>query len=537
MARFDFNCPQCGKPIEADDSFCGQVVECPNCFRGIVVPQATTTEARKVRLHPIRREEPRSPQPQATGNVTLHPANTSGINGTSSNPPVPLAAGGALLRNEELIRDAFNRDVRTIKRTANVMLIREIVIFFTAGLVLAGTIAGVWYNYRKRNQEAQISWQHELERRKLMEEERARSAEARKKAQEEERLARQRERKRLEAEELAKAEARKAAEQRRKRYEALAEDYREVELDYLQNAPKSVLPGGVKSKTTYSCLMVDDVDGMAFFRIVVNPGQPMSVQRLSLDTAPVDVPAETFNERCMTESYLMVADSRPYVSPQKKSSRSYPVPREDGRFCPAIEDLGSRLHNIVRTLRLKTKFIRYEVFLQPKDKYRFELEPLPVGQIGFDESLSAGDFRNVVRTKLEAKAQENADAYRRMVASRGNGGGKTRAHAALERNLASTVAESRAPSSSRSQVIYTGYNNIIYQRHTTRSGPTSSQLGKTASLQKQLEAEERARAKRQAATLRRHAADDEKFYRENAVTDEKVDELLNRYVITFRLAK
>lgn len=39
MARFDFNCPQCGKLIEAENSLRGQVVACPHCDKGIVVPR------------------------------------------------------------------------------------------------------------------------------------------------------------------------------------------------------------------------------------------------------------------------------------------------------------------------------------------------------------------------------------------------------------------------------------------------------------------------------------------------------------------
>ena len=37
--NFKFNCPQCGNPIEADDSFRGEVVACPHCDKGIVVPR------------------------------------------------------------------------------------------------------------------------------------------------------------------------------------------------------------------------------------------------------------------------------------------------------------------------------------------------------------------------------------------------------------------------------------------------------------------------------------------------------------------
>lgn len=38
MAQFEFKCPQCGETIEADDTFRGQVAECPSCGKGIVIP-------------------------------------------------------------------------------------------------------------------------------------------------------------------------------------------------------------------------------------------------------------------------------------------------------------------------------------------------------------------------------------------------------------------------------------------------------------------------------------------------------------------
>jgi len=527
MAEFEFKCPQCGGAIEADDSFRGQTVECPHCGKGIVVP------APQVRLHPLRRENPT----QMNGEIQ-RAASVPGREGASNGLAVPFAVSGALQKNEDNIRDAFNREVKTIKSTANVMLIREIIIFITVGLVIAGTIGGIWYHYHKRNQAEQIAWQREQERKRLEEEEHAKREEARKKAQEEERLARERERKRIEEENLAKEAAEKAAEQRRKKYEALAQDYREFELDYLRNAPKGALPEGVKNETVYSCLMADDVAGIAFFRVVVTPGKPMTVQRLSADADPVDVPVDIFNERCRTESYLMVADSRPYISPWKKSSHVYPVPKGNDKINPTIEELGSSLYRIVKELGLRTNLLRYDVFLKPKEEYQFELETLPVEQVGFGGELSIEDFRAVVRAKLEGKSRERADAYRRMAASRGTGGGKTRAHAALERNLAATTAEAHASRSSHVRTTYTGYSgNIIYQSHKERTGPTRQLAGKIADLEVRLRAEERARAQRQRATERRNSEEDAKFERENAVTEDKVDKMLKRYVVVFRLAK
>ena len=37
--NFEFTCPQCGQMVEADESFRGQVAQCPHCGKGIVVPR------------------------------------------------------------------------------------------------------------------------------------------------------------------------------------------------------------------------------------------------------------------------------------------------------------------------------------------------------------------------------------------------------------------------------------------------------------------------------------------------------------------
>lgn len=58
MAKFDFKCPQCGESIEADDSFRGQVAECPSCGKGIVVPHADAATRYQSRLRPVTRVLP-----------------------------------------------------------------------------------------------------------------------------------------------------------------------------------------------------------------------------------------------------------------------------------------------------------------------------------------------------------------------------------------------------------------------------------------------------------------------------------------------
>ena len=469
--------------------------------------------------------------------MTIRPANASKRNGTPNGPAVPVSVGGMQHRNVEYIRDAFSREVKTIKGTANVLLLREIILFACIALVIAGAVGGIWYSYHKRNQAEQLAWQREQDRRRLEEEEQARREEERRRAQEEARLAREQERKRLEAERLAKEEAEKAAEHRRKMFAALANDYKAEPLDYLRNAPKAILPGGVQEKTVYSCLMADAVDGMAFFRVVVTPGEPMTVQRLSAEAAPVNVPIETFNERCQTETYLMVANGRPYVSPKKRSLRSYPVPRGETTFNPAMEDLGGALYKIVKDMGLKTNLMRYDVFLQPKDGSA----PLSVGQVAFGDELSLDKFRVPIRAKLEEQARLNADEYSRAKAARAKAGGtrsgrSSSGQSSLERQLAK-AHDSANRSYNYSRTTYYGGGNIIYRSTKERTGPTQYQRDKIASLETRLAEENAAQARRAAANARRRAEADALFQQGNAVTDRDVDELLNRYSVTFLPAK
>ena len=42
MAKFQFNCPKCGRPVNADESWYGRDGECPYCGNEIVVPQNNT---------------------------------------------------------------------------------------------------------------------------------------------------------------------------------------------------------------------------------------------------------------------------------------------------------------------------------------------------------------------------------------------------------------------------------------------------------------------------------------------------------------
>ncbi len=65
MGEFKFACPVCGQHITADSSASGTRLDCPTCFRKIVVPQAPSAGDSKFILSASQADKPRPPQPEA----------------------------------------------------------------------------------------------------------------------------------------------------------------------------------------------------------------------------------------------------------------------------------------------------------------------------------------------------------------------------------------------------------------------------------------------------------------------------------------
>ncbi len=61
MSEFKFACPVCGQHITADSSATGSQLDCPTCFRKIVVPQAPGSAERKFVLSASEVTKPRPP--------------------------------------------------------------------------------------------------------------------------------------------------------------------------------------------------------------------------------------------------------------------------------------------------------------------------------------------------------------------------------------------------------------------------------------------------------------------------------------------
>jgi DNA-directed RNA polymerase subunit RPC12/RpoP len=98
MSEFKFACPVCGQHITADSAATGSHLECPTCYRKIVVPQAPASADPKFVLSAAEANKPRPPR---TSTPTLAP-----VAPKPGSPAIPFlliaaalvlsAAGGAL---------------------------------------------------------------------------------------------------------------------------------------------------------------------------------------------------------------------------------------------------------------------------------------------------------------------------------------------------------------------------------------------------------------------------------------------------------
>jgi DNA-directed RNA polymerase subunit RPC12/RpoP len=79
MSEFKFACPICGQHITADSKSTGSQLECPTCFRKIVVPQAPASADAKFILSAAEANKPRPPQSTVPGlePISKAPARTA----------------------------------------------------------------------------------------------------------------------------------------------------------------------------------------------------------------------------------------------------------------------------------------------------------------------------------------------------------------------------------------------------------------------------------------------------------------------------
>jgi hypothetical protein len=82
MSEFKFACPVCGQHITADSSTSGTRLDCPTCFRPIVVPQAPASTSKLIlaAAQPAK-ERPKSPGTEGLGPLrkTSHRMSPTGV--------------------------------------------------------------------------------------------------------------------------------------------------------------------------------------------------------------------------------------------------------------------------------------------------------------------------------------------------------------------------------------------------------------------------------------------------------------------------
>jgi hypothetical protein len=78
MSEFKFACPVCGQHITADSSATGSQLDCPTCFRKIVVPQAPSSAESKFVLSASEANKPRPASSLSASSSEARPMVTSG---------------------------------------------------------------------------------------------------------------------------------------------------------------------------------------------------------------------------------------------------------------------------------------------------------------------------------------------------------------------------------------------------------------------------------------------------------------------------
>lgn len=76
MGEFKFACPVCGQHITADSASSGSQLECPTCYRKIIIPQAPA-EGQKFILSAAEANKPRPISTQQFSNEVSRPARSS----------------------------------------------------------------------------------------------------------------------------------------------------------------------------------------------------------------------------------------------------------------------------------------------------------------------------------------------------------------------------------------------------------------------------------------------------------------------------
>ena len=148
MAEFKFNCPQCGQPIEADESYCGQTVECPRCGKGIVVPRIKLRSPLEGIVQPLNKLSKQNYESGATTRREQSPklrriqqkSSTDSSAGLQEPPFFPMQTnenGPSDVQSRDNLPPANNNEQETMRNDAG-MVANSLVLFFVMVVFVVG---------------------------------------------------------------------------------------------------------------------------------------------------------------------------------------------------------------------------------------------------------------------------------------------------------------------------------------------------------------------------------------------------------------
>src|SRR5881296_3042006 len=96
MSEFKFACPVCGQHITADSKAAGTQLECPTCYRKIVVPEGRSADSKLI-ISAAQADRPRPVSAETAADFTpIRPSSRKSIPAVVLLLVVACAAGGAV---------------------------------------------------------------------------------------------------------------------------------------------------------------------------------------------------------------------------------------------------------------------------------------------------------------------------------------------------------------------------------------------------------------------------------------------------------
>ena len=283
-------------------------------------------------------------------------------------PPQPTDAG---VDPAALVAARAAVVARNRKREARAAMVRDVLRVVGVVVLIGGVALVIYLRHRYRVAEA---------RQQAAQEEAARAAQAKDRAEMAARLEEQREaqrkieraeaaeKRRKEEEKKRAAEQRAAAERQVKanvkRHAAAAARFRGTTLDLISAAPPTDLPAKVTAETWFSCIVPGGRTGTVLYEVRALPDKDIHVTRLDETGEAVDVPLDEFNRQIAKAPFVLAKGTRSYYRPESsKWELRVPVPPAGTSLDPSREDLRD-MHAFVLKQCGKEAVLSYEVFFR-----------------------------------------------------------------------------------------------------------------------------------------------------------------------------